>query len=92
MKASFHRNFKKSYRKLPPKIREQFKAKLRIFLSDPFHPLLNNHALHGEYAGIRSINITGDYRAWYGAPVVSPRGGNAEIEFIIIGTHSELYS
>lgn len=39
--------------------------KLRLFMDDPFSPLLNNHALQGEVAGLRSINISGDWRALY---------------------------
>jgi len=86
MKVSFHRNFKKSYKKAPKRIREQFKDRLRVFLEYPFHPLLNNHALQGKYSGLRSINVTGDFRAWY--EVLS----DSEVQFVIIGTHSELYS
>ncbi len=55
-------------------------------MSDPFHPLLNNHPLAGRWTGYRSINITGDYRAIYEL-----------IEedlayFVTIDTHSNLYT
>jgi mRNA-degrading endonuclease YafQ of YafQ-DinJ toxin-antitoxin module len=70
--------------KLPAKIEIAFYAKLAIFLANKFDPRLNNHELEGEYAGFRSINITGDYRA-----IFADSGNN--VEFFIIGTHSELY-
>lgn len=59
--------------------------RILLFLGNPFHPLLNNHALGGEYAGCRSINITGDCRAIYFV-----RNNNIYV-FIAIGSHSELY-
>lgn len=53
---------------------------------DPFHPQLSNHGLHGEYAGVRSINIGGDWRALYRCmePGVAI--------FFAVDTHSQLYS
>ena len=85
MRVVFHKRFDKSYGRCPPKIREQFKARLGIFLEEPFYPLLENHALHGEWADFRSINITGDYRALYHYLE------DDIVEFFIIDTHSNLY-
>lgn len=85
MKIVFHRNFSKSYRRLTPKLKNQFKRKLKLFLEDPLNPLLNNHALHGAWRRFRSINISGDWRTIY-QPV-----GDDSIEFVIIDTHSNLY-
>jgi len=77
--------FAKRFEKLPKKIQGQFRKRRDLFIENPFHPLLDNHPLHGEYAGYRSINITGDYRAIY-EPIKS------DIAFFIkIDTHSELY-
>ncbi len=86
MRVFLHRDFLKAYKKLSPHDQENWKARKRIFLENPFHPLLSNHALHGEYEGYRSINITGDIRAIY-----EPHDTNVAL-FIIIGSHSELYS
>ena len=77
--------FKKHYRKLLPTVQTRADERLALFAADPFHPLLNNHPLHGEYKDARSINIGGDYRIVY-----------REIEdsvflLIDIGTHSEMY-
>ena len=64
MKIVFHEKFKKQYKKLRP-LRQKVDARLRLFVHEPFHVSLNNHALAGPYKGLRSINITGDYRAIY---------------------------
>lgn len=36
--------------------------RILLFAKNPFHEILRNHSLSGEYNGCRSINITGDYR------------------------------
>lgn len=85
MTILFHKNFSKNYKKLPKTIKKQFKKRLKLFVENPFHPLLNNHALHGEWQNLRSINVTGDMRAIY-QPVE-----DYTVKFVIIDTHSNLY-
>ncbi len=51
-------------------------------MEDEFSIPLNNHPLKGEYTGVRSINITGDFRAHYTILEDNHR------YFIAIGTHS----
>ena len=67
------------------KVRNQFKKRLKLFLGDPFNPLLSNHALHGEWRQFRSINVTGDFRAIY--RMLTDGTG----EFVLIDTHGNLY-
>ena len=81
----YSKKFQKSYRKLSVKLREQFKERRDLFLKNPFDSKLNNHLLHDPYAGCRSINVTGDYRAIFYYETESV------IQFIIIGTHHELF-
>ncbi len=85
MRVSYHKNFSKNYKKLPPKIREQFKKRLKLFLENPFHPILNNHMLHGEWRSFRSISISGNFRAIY------KQLDDYVFEFVIIDTHGNLY-
>lgn len=85
MKIVHHKNFKKQYKKLSHADQRRFKERRNLFLENPFHPLLNNHALHGIYQGCRSINITGDIRAIY------EESGPDVILFATLGTHAELY-
>ena len=54
-------------------------------MKDPTVSELNNHALHGEYLGYRSINITGDLRAVYEIQ------DEKAVKFLFIDTHSNLY-
>ena len=81
-----HKNFIKAYTMLSDKNKTAFKKRRDVFLRDVNSPLLHNHALHGVYSGYRSFNVTGDLRVIY-----------KEIEkdvyvFVLIGSHSDLYS
>lgn len=86
MKIFFHRHFDKQFAKLDQKIKRQFVARLKLFGQKPFAGQLNNHALKGKFAGYRSINVTGDWRAIY------KQIGEDAVEFSAINTHSHLYS
>ena len=55
--------FKKKFKKLSPKIKDQFDARLILFEENRFNPILNNHSVEKRFPNCRSINITGDYRA-----------------------------
>ena len=80
----YHRDFKKSYKKLPPKIKGKLEDRLRLFSKDEFNPILNNHALSGKYKGYRSINISGDLRAVF-------KRTNNDVMFVKIDSHNKLY-
>ena len=85
MRVIYHRNFEKKFLKLKYGEIKKFKERQALFLRSPFHPILNNHPLRGEYANYRSIDITGDLRIHY-----EPIDEKTAL-FITIGTHSELY-
>lgn len=85
MTVFYSTRFRKMYDKLPRKLQERFKERRNLFLSDAFNALLDDHPLHGEYAGCRSINITGDYRA------IFYHESADTVRFIAIGTHHELF-
>lgn len=85
MNVRFHQKFVKSYQKRPPKIQQATDKRLRLFAENPFSPILENHQLTGKFTGYRSINITGDFRAIY------KEISNAEVIFVLLGTHSKLY-
>lgn len=86
MVITYSRIFKKMFKKKNTFVQNKFSERLSLFTQDRNHPLLNNHPLDGTWAGCRSINITGDFRAVY------EELSNNYFEFIAIGTHSELYS
>jgi addiction module RelE/StbE family toxin len=86
MNLYFNKNFKKKYKKLRVGEKQKCDERLMLFAQYPFHPLLNNHMLKGEYKEYRSINVSGDLRALY--ELVSKDVAH----FIDIDTHNKLYS
>ena len=76
--------FTNKLKRIPLEIKIAFRETLEIFLEDQYHLSLRNHILSEEYAGIRSINVTEDWRALY-------REETERIIFIDFGTHEELY-
>lgn len=86
MRIEYAKRFQKKIKKVPAEIRLAFIQRAKIFEKGPFHTLLNNHALYGEYQGYRSINITGDWRA-----IFREYGNYALVSFETLGTHSQLY-
>lgn len=85
MKIVLHRRFKKQYEKLRTGEQRRFKERRNLFLQNRFHPLLENHALHEEYQGCRSISVGGNLR------VIFEEVAPDTVLFIRIGTHAELY-
>ena len=83
MRINYKRKFEKQYKKAPLKIKLAFKKRIKLFLKNPFDPILHNHSLGGELKKYRSIDITGDWRAIYSE--------NKVIVFSAFGTHSQLY-
>ncbi|PIQ91546.1 MAG: hypothetical protein COV70_03185 [Parcubacteria group bacterium CG11_big_fil_rev_8_21_14_0_20_39_22] len=85
MEYSYHKNFKKKVAKLPKNIQNKLDERLLLFVSDGRNPVLNNHALRGEYLGSYGVNITGNLRAIYRYE------SKNHIQFVDIDTHSNLY-
>ena len=85
MRALTHKDFDKQYAKLRVGERERFKQRKNLFLANAFHPILNNHALGGGYAGYRSINVGGNLRA------VFKMIDEETALFVDIDTHPNLY-
>lgn len=83
-RIDYSKKFDKQLRKAPLEIKIAFRERLELFLRNPFHPFLNNHALTGKFSGHRSINITGDWRAIF----TEMEGA---VIFELLGTHSQLY-
>jgi addiction module RelE/StbE family toxin len=84
MEFYYSSTFKKQYKKLPVRIREQFKTRLVLFATDHNNPQLHIHKLQGEQNGLWSMNVTGDIRA------IFDRNYEGVIMFAVIGSHSEL--
>jgi len=78
------KKFERMFKKCSQEIKGKFIERLKIFKENKYSPILNNHPLSGKLNGLRSINVSGDYRA-----IFEERSEN--IIFIAIGTHSQLY-
>ena len=72
------------YKKQNKKVQEKFNIQLNRYIINPFDEKLNNHALTGDLKAYRSIDITGNIRAWY-------KPYKNTTTFVKIGSHSELY-
>lgn len=89
MNIKYSATFKKQYKKAPKQIQIKVKERLKLFGQNPTIAMLNNHALTGKFQGLRSINITGDWRAVYSIRINLE--SEREYYFELVGTHSQLY-
>lgn len=80
--------FNRQRKTLPIEIKIAFLGARELFLENSNHPSLRDHALRGNLAGYRIIDITDDYRAVYKRKL---DGDQDVITFHTIGTHEELY-
>jgi len=86
MRIGYSKQFKKQYKKLHKNNRDKFVVKLNLLLKNPNNPALSLHKLHGKLKNHMSINVTGDIRA------VFVYISSYTIDFVAIGSHSDLYS
>ncbi len=84
MNVRYHKDFIRQYKKYRT-LQSRVHERIILFMANPSHPMLGNHALTGKYQGYRSINITGDYRAVY-----ELLDKNTAL-FTDLDTHSNLY-
>ncbi|PIP67010.1 MAG: type II toxin-antitoxin system mRNA interferase toxin, RelE/StbE family [Parcubacteria group bacterium CG_4_10_14_0_2_um_filter_41_6] len=88
MNIIVHPSFKKAYKKRiinNKKLAQKVDERVILFQTDPFHPLLKNHALTGKKQDQRAISATGDYRIVY-----APLSDNRAL-LLDVGTHNQVY-
>ena len=83
-RIDYSKKFLKQLKKAPLEIKIAYRRRFSMFITDPFHPLLDNHVLTGDWLGYRSINITGNLRVLY------KKDGDL-VMFVKIDSHSNLY-
>lgn len=88
MRYQLSEQFRKKYKKQNIRIRKAIDSALRKFVENPFDATLDNHELHKELRGMRSIDITADFRAIY--ELIQERDGFFAY-FENFGTHKELF-
>ncbi len=86
MKVSFHKNYKKRYRKLKLNQKKQVDDALDKFIRDPCDKTLYNHALKGTMKGMRAISAGFDLRI-----VFYQHDDYVEVLFLSVGTHNQVY-
>lgn len=80
--------FLRTLKKVDVQIHKSFKERILIFSKNPHDLELNNHPLREPYKGLRSIDVTADWRAIY----EEKHDLREEVTyFVILGTHEELY-
>jgi addiction module RelE/StbE family toxin len=84
LRIEFTPLFNKQRKAAPLEIKKAFQDTLALFIVEPDHPSLRNHPLKDKFAGVRSIDVTGDWRALY-------RREHERIIFVELGTHDQLY-
>jgi addiction module RelE/StbE family toxin len=77
--------FDKNFEILSKRKQRKVLERLELFKASSFDHILNNHPLHGEYEGYRSINATGSLR------IIYKDLGDSRCILYDIGTHSQLY-
>ena len=88
MRVQYDQDFLDKLKAVDVRIRKSFNERIELFKQNPNHPYLNNHALKEPYEGLRSIDITNDYRAIFEEMLA---GSETMAYFSLLGTHDELY-
>lgn len=85
LKALYHKDFKKDFRRLTKNIQERFGERFVIFLENPTNPILRDHSLAGVLEGKRAFSVGGDVRVIYRFL------DKNTILLLRIGTHNQVY-
>jgi addiction module RelE/StbE family toxin len=80
----FKRTYKKKLKKYP-EIKQQLSDALKLFIQDPFHPILKTHKLGGPLKGNYAFSLGYDLR------VIFKFLNKEEVLLETIGTHEEVY-
>ena len=78
--------FDKAFARLAVRDQRRVEAALTLFMDQPFHPALRNHALSGKLRGLPAISAGYDLRI-----VFEEEGGHARVLLLNTGTHYEVY-
>ncbi|MFH1712823.1 MAG: type II toxin-antitoxin system YafQ family toxin [Candidatus Jacksonbacteria bacterium] len=65
MKINRSSRFKRSFKKLPLYIQNDFDQRIQIFFSDPFHPSLHTHKLSGNLADYYAFYLRDGFRVLF---------------------------
>lgn len=83
MQVTRSSRFKRSFKKLPPRIQNDFDSKIRRFFRNPFDPSLRTHKLHGNLGSYYAFYLRDGYR------VLFDFEDDNNILLVNIGSHDE---
>lgn len=78
--------FDKAFARLSARDQRRVESALTLFMDQPFHASLRNHALTGKLRGLRAFSAGYDLRIVY-----EEEGGHARVLLLNTGTHDEVY-
>lgn len=82
----YHRDFRKSFKKLSSKWQTKVTDAVAQFQENPFDPKLRNHALVGQMGGKRAFSVAGDMRV-----IFQQKSNYAIVLMVDVGTHNQVY-
>ncbi len=82
----FKRIYKKWKQKHPDLV-DQFKDKMELFVTNPFHPSLRTHTLSGVLKGLWSSRINYEHRLVF--KFIDKQ--KSKVLLVDLGTHEEVY-
>ena len=86
MTIIYHRQFEKTFRRLPERIKMKAYAVIRRFAKDPHDPSLRNHPLTGQMRGLRSLSVTDDHRI-----IFMEQSDGSVVIMLKVGPHDSVY-
>lgn len=81
MEVNLSPRFKRSYKKVPPHIQDDFGKKIDIFKQNPYHPSLKTHKLTGKLQECLGFYLRDGYR------VLFEFSGPNTIDLLLVGSH-----
>ena len=86
MNIDFSKSFDRQFQsRLNARQRQKALEVIELYIDEPSHKDLRNHALYGQWKGYRSISVGGDLRLHFKVST-----GN-RVLFEAVGSHDQLY-
>lgn len=86
MNIDFSKSFDRQFQNRLSSLQRQLALEaIELFIDEPFHKDLRNHALYGKWTGYRTISVGGDLRLHF--KIIS----NVSVLFEAVGSHDQLY-
>lgn len=81
IKINISPRFKRAYKKLPPRVQNDFDKKIELFIKNPSDPILKTHKLKGK------LQLCLAFRLYDGYRVLFEFSGNDTVDLLAVGPH-----